>query len=126
MTKEERKEYQKQWYQNNIERKKQYYLNNVTKILQQTKQRYEDNPECTKQYVKQWGKSLKLPYHIVYLLPDHNYVGVTNRPYFRMANHKTVHNRNTDNWTELAKFNTRKEALKCEAEYHAQGYEGAK
>ena len=90
------------------------------------KQDYQKN---IKYYIKTNNKkftSVKLPHHIVYLLPEHNYVGVTDNPYFRMNWHKNISNRNTDNWTELAKFNTREEALKCEAEYHAQGYEGAK
>jgi hypothetical protein len=39
--------------------------------------------------------------------------------------HKSKYNRNTNNWTELARFDTRAEALRCEADYHAQGYEGA-
>ena len=76
--------------------------------------------------VNQFHKSLKLNYNIVYLLPDHNYVGITNRPYIRMAWHRSQCNRNTDNWIELARFDIREEALKCEAEYHAKGFEGGK
>ena len=93
--------------------------------------------ECTKQNNKQYRlynincdqkqyQSTKLPYHLVYLLPNHNYVGVTDNPTYRMYKHKSYNKRNTNNWIELKRFNTREEALKCEAEYHAQGYEGAK
>lgn len=88
------------------------------------KQHYDINRE---KYIDTSIKQIKrhkLSYHIVYLLPDHNYVGVTNRPYFRMNSHKFYSNRNTDNWIELARFDSRKDALKCEAEYHDKGYEG--
>ena len=92
--------------------------------------------QCKKQYyTANWEKyhkvaniqlqRHKLSHHIVYLLPDHNYVGVTNRPYFRMSSHKFYNNRNTSNWIELARYENRKDALKCEAEYHAKGYEGS-
>lgn len=84
-----------------------------------------NNPEHLKHFRK-YHKSLILPYHIVYLLPDHNYVGVTNNPKFRMSNHKSKYKRNTDNWIELARFDTREEALQFEAAKHAAGYEGAK
>ena len=111
MTKEERKEYNKQWYQNNIERKKQYYLN---------------NKECRNKYDELYCKSLILSYHIVYLLPNHNYVGITNNPYKRMVRHKSKHNRNISNWIELKRFDTREEALVYESQLHSQGYAGGK
>jgi hypothetical protein len=79
----------------------------------------------TEYFQKQKQKYI-LPYHIVYLLPEHNYVGVTNRPYTRMINHTSEHNRNTNNWVELKRFDNRKDALIYEAELHTQGYEGAK
>ena len=106
--------YYKQWHKDNLEYKKQ-----------QSKQWRLNNPECKKQMDKQYHESLKLPYHIVYLLPDHNYVGVTNNPTCRMNRHRNGHKRNTSNWVELACFDSRKDALKCEAEYHAKGYEGS-
>ena len=114
MTKEERKIYMKQWYQANKESKKQHSI-----------QYYNKNLEYQKQYHKQQNESLKLPYHIVYLLPDHNYIGVTNRPYKRMSNHKRENNRNTSNWVELARYTDREEALAHEARLHNEGYEGA-
>lgn len=82
------------------------------------KQTYNSN------YFKKQKQKFILPYHIVYLLPDHNYVGVTNRPYIRMINHTSEHNRNTDNWIELKRFNNRKDALQHESELHNQGYNG--
>ena len=81
---------------------------------------------CVKKYHENYYREhVKLSYHIVYLLPDHNYVGVTNNPVYRMSNHrKKGFNRNTDNWIELARFESREDALKREAEYHDKGYEG--
>jgi hypothetical protein len=81
-----------------------------------------DNPEYDDKQFK-----LKKPlYYIVYLLPDHNYVGMTENPYYRMRWHKNMANRNIDNWIELKKFNNRKDALTYESELHSQGYDGAK
>jgi hypothetical protein len=85
-----------------------------------------NNPEREIKYNKQYFKSKQLPHTIVYLLPDHNYVGVTNNPEYRMIMHRSEHNRNTDNWTELKRFDNRKDALTYESELHAQGYDGAK
>ena len=115
-------EYSKQQYLNNPEYYEQWRLNNKENI----KQYYLDNKEKIKGNIKQRYESFKLPYYIVYLLPDDNYVGITNNPVDRMGSHRCQHKRNTSNWTELARFDIREEALKCEAEYHAKGYEGKK
>ena len=110
--KERDKEYSKQWRLTNSEYFKQYYYNN--------------NSELSQQYHKQHHLNNQLPYHIVYLLPDHNYVGVTNNPTYRMYDHKNQYKRNTDNWIELARYIDRKEALIHEARLHDSGYEGGK
>jgi predicted GIY-YIG superfamily endonuclease/DNA-directed RNA polymerase subunit RPC12/RpoP len=81
-----------------------------------------DNPE----YYKQWAKTIESPYHIVYLIPAHNYVGVTKNPYTRMRHHHNGYKRNVDNWVELARYESRKEALAHESQLHKQGYNGAK
>ena len=58
MNKEEIKEYQKQWYQNNKEKqkayRKQYYLDNKERVLEESKQYYLDNKEKKKEYKKQY------------------------------------------------------------------------
>ena len=93
------------------------------------KEYLKNNPEYYKNKVeqnKQYYKKHKLPYYVVYLLPDYNYVGITNNPYYRMDTHKSKYNRNTDNWVEIARYNKRQEALKHEAKLHSQGYEGTK
>jgi hypothetical protein len=122
----DKKEYQKQYYQANKERlkqhAKQHYQNNDDYKRQYAKEWRLNNNE----YQKQWYKSVTLPYHIVYLLPDHNYVGVTNNPRVRMNVHKNKCSRNIDNWIELARYENRQEALTHEARLHAEGYEGAK
>jgi predicted GIY-YIG superfamily endonuclease len=131
--KEHYKQYMKE-YLSISENKKRHYSNtkqhqsdNREKYKSVSSQWVKDNPEQHKQNVKKHHQNTTLPYHIVYLLPDHNYVGVTNNPAYRMSNHrKKEFNRNTDNWTELARFDSREDALKCEAEYHTQGYEGKK
>ena len=85
-----------------------------------------NNSKHLKNYIKEYEESIKLPYHIVYLIPDYKYVGVTNQPNKRMSTHRSKKNRNTNNWIELKRFNNREDALKYEAELHSQGYEGAK
>lgn len=95
-------------------------------IKKQSKEYYYNHTAEHKQRTKQWHQQQENNLHYVYLLPDHNYVGVTDNPYFRMADHKFKHNRNTDNWVELARYTNRQEALIHESELHNQGYNGAK
>jgi len=58
MNKEEQKEYQKQWYQDNKEEqkayRKQYYLDNKERILEESKQYNLDNKEKKNAYSKQY------------------------------------------------------------------------
>jgi len=105
------------------EEDKQRYLDNPEPYKQQSKQWYLDNLEHHKQSSKQQRLSKILPYYIVYLLPEENYVGKTNNPYYRMCNHRLL-GRNTSGWVELHRFDSEKEALAKEAEYHLAGYEG--
>jgi predicted GIY-YIG superfamily endonuclease len=107
--KEHYQQYLKQWHLDNKGYREKWYINNSEYFQEKSKQRRLTN---------------QLSYHIVYLLPDHNYVGVTNNPLFRMDRHRSKFNRNTDNWIELARFESREDALKHEAEYHDKGYEG--
>lgn len=100
---------------------KQYRQDNP-ELNQYGKQHYHNNIESYKQYYT----NKKLSYNIVYLLPDYNYVGVTDNPTFRMYRHQSKHNRNTSNWVELKRFDTREEALAYESQLHSQGYAGGK
>ena len=53
------------------------------------KKRYKNNVKTYKSRSKLFRLDHKSDYN-VYLLPDHNYVGVTNNMYYRMCNHKFV------------------------------------
>jgi len=121
-----KKEYDKQYYQANKERKKandkQYHLNNP----EYQQQWYLNNKKHKQEYEIEYHKLLTLPYYIIYLLPDYNYVGITNNPTYRMRLHKSQRNRNTDNWIELARYENKEEALAHEARLHDTGYEGGK
>lgn len=64
-----------------------------------------------------------LPYWIVYLLPNANYVGKTNNPTYRMPNHRQA-KRDTDEWYILDVVHTNEEALEKESYYHSLGFSG--
>ena len=93
------------------------------------KEWFKANPGYFKDYSKARREAKTLPYYIVYCLPDFNgtddaYVGKTNNPCYRMANHRSLGN-NTKGWFILGIVATDKEALAIEATYHALGYKGA-
>ena len=91
---------------------------------QQKDQWNNNNTTRRKQYDNQYKYQCKLPYWIVYQLPNSdNYVGQTNQPQLRMYNHKLI-GRNINNWIELNRCNTLQEALALEAHYHSLGYPG--
>tara|TARA_R110000796_G_scaffold68451_3_gene156821 strand:- start:1258 stop:1710 length:453 start_codon:yes stop_codon:yes gene_type:complete len=88
------------------------------------------NKAAKKASDKAYYEAKKLPYHIVYALPDFRnderaYCGVTDNPHYRMARHKQQGN-NTQGWFILGVFVDREEALIAEDKYHEQGYCGAK
>lgn len=106
------------WQQTNPERKK---INN---------ERWNSkNPERVKELSaksnRKHYKSVKLPYWIVYILPNEYYAGVTTCAYKRMSVHKYRFKRDITGWYEVARYNTKQEALAHEAQLHAQGYKGA-
>ena len=93
--------------------------------VKETNARWNNNNKLRiKQYDKYYKHQCKLPYWIVYQLPNaNNYIGQTNQPQLRMNNHK-LNGRNSDNWIELHRCNTLQEALTIEAQYHSLGYPG--
>ncbi len=87
---------------------------------------------CHKIYKQQFKHRMKkynfkhyhskvLSHWIVYLLPNaDNYVGHTNNPINRMYQHKNVNKRDIKGWIELARFNSKQEALLFEYEKRGQ------
>ena len=130
---ESRKPKVKAWREANKEKiaaqTKVYREANKEKIVELRKAHYEANKEEIKAKIKAYVKSRELPYTIIYCIPNYNgrdnYVGITNNPYTRMINHKSLGKFNTSKYIELDRADTREEALKLEAEYHARGYHGA-
>ena len=75
-------------------------------------------------YTKKYRKSKEESYYSVYLLPAHNYVGVTKNVYARMFAHRANSKRDTTGYTILGTFIDRDDALRLETEYHSNGYDG--
>ena len=103
----------------NRDRQKEYnrnsYLRNKEGVRVKNKANHESN---------------KLPYNIVYCIPNYNgkgdnYAGVTNQPKSRMANHKTQGKLNVSNWYELGRCDCREEAEALEDAFHKLGYHGS-
>tara|TARA_R110002124_G_scaffold105653_1_gene256829 strand:- start:58 stop:417 length:360 start_codon:yes stop_codon:yes gene_type:complete len=111
--KEEKKEYDRKYYQANKEKRivqsKVNYQANKEKILAQTKAAYE---------------SKKDGFYTVYLLVNENYVGQTHNLYTRLIAHKSRHGRDVSNVQILGKYKTREKAIKVESAYHSKGYLG--
>jgi len=59
LTDEERKQYQKEWYENNKEKKKEYYETNKEQISEYQKEYYENNKEKIKEYSKEYRDNNK-------------------------------------------------------------------
>jgi hypothetical protein len=85
---------------------------------------YQKNKKIYAKRDKQYAQARRLPYYVVYILPVHHYAGITNDTHGRMIRHKNLHQRDTTGWYEVARYNTRKEALLHEAQLHSQGYNG--
>ena len=77
-----------------------------------------------KKYSKKYYESRKDGHFSVYLLPDHNYAGMTGNLYHRMSDHRSSNGRNTDNVRVLYTTKSKDEALELEALLHDIGYEG--
>tara|TARA_R110000796_G_scaffold1210_1_gene4772 strand:+ start:51 stop:410 length:360 start_codon:yes stop_codon:yes gene_type:complete len=111
MTKEQKKIYMKA-----------YRLANKEKIAKQSKGYRESNKDRIKLKQKESRDSYKGDY-LVYYLPKHNYIGVTNQLYHRLRHHKSV-NRDVSNCVTIKTFKDKKNALSVERFYHSIGYEG--
>ena len=108
---------------------KAYKQKNKEKLEAYKKDWYEDNIEHCLAQRREWNNGKKLPYVIIYCIPNYdgkggNYAGITNNVYRRMANHKNLGKKNTDDWFILDIKTSRKAALISEKHFHSQGYEG--
>jgi len=114
---EKRREYLKNYRAKNKEKISAYnkaYL----------KEYYQANKDKASDYNKEWRNNKKSDKYTLYLLPNENYVGVTNQLELRIRNHKKDYNRNTDGYQVINTFNTKREALFAERLLHADGYSG--
>jgi len=109
MTKEEKTEYNKKYYQANKEKKKAYYKANKEKRIAQMK-------------VNQDSK--KDGYYTVYYLKEEHYAGMTNNLTYRLNNHKSHYNRHIEDVEIIGKYKTKAEATRVEAALHLMGYLG--
>lgn len=128
---EKNKEYNRVRYLNNKEEAKAYYEANKEDILAKRPIYLEKTKEKRATQAKAYNESKKLPYNIVYCIPNYdgkggNYCGVTNQPILRMGAHNTLGVLNTSEWYELGRCNDRKEAEALESAFHELGYHGAK
>jgi len=120
MTKEQKAEYNKRYYLKNKEKWEGIYETQKESQKEYKKKYAKENRQLLKGYGIQWRKD---GHYSVYLLPKENYVGMTEQIKARMHNHKYYGNDTTD-YKVLHTFNSKKEALKKEAEYHEMGYKG--
>ena len=95
---------------------RKYRFNNKEKIAEQKKRQQEAN---------------KLPYNVIYCIPNYNglgdnYCGVTYDIVSRMRNHKSQGKHNVSDWFILDIVIDRKHAEISEGRFHYKGYHGAK
>ena len=118
----------KRWRDNNKEQvaavKKAWRTNNPDKVKARNKKWNDENRAHLLAYKKAHHEAKKLPYYIVYGLPNHFYCGITNQPEPRMSAHRSEHKRTTHNYFIMATAETRDEALEIEAEFHDAGWDG--
>lgn len=106
------------------------YQNNRDVITAKQRIKYQKNKEQEQARGIANYKSNKLPYNIVYCIPNYNgkgdnYAGITDNPTNRMAQHKYKGVLNTSEWYELGKVEDRIEAKALENAFHKLGYHGA-
>ena len=115
MTKEEKKEYGRKWYQKNRE-----------KVLARVKEYSAKHKEEKKVYFKNRYESMKDGLHTVYYLPTENYVGMTTILSKRLERHSSKEfNRYVKDVEIFGKYKTDAEARAIERELHSLGYLGS-
>ena len=80
--------------------------------------------ECMNIYLAKWRGEDRLGYYMVYYLPEEHYIGITNQPKQRMADHKHHGGRNTEGWRVMYCTESKYEARLVENRYHDLGFNG--
>ena len=79
---------------------------------------------CSNKYLAKWRSNDILDYYIVYYLPKEHYIGITNQPKQRMADHKCHHNRDVTDWRIMYCSESKYEARLVENRFHDLGFNG--
>ena len=79
--------------------------------------------ECTRGLKWKWLKSKQTLYTIVYYIPAHNYVGITNNVVRRKHEH-VARGMNINGWIEIGRYYNRADAESIEFKLHRLGYNG--
>tara|TARA_R110002153_G_C12938645_1_gene457053 strand:- start:43 stop:411 length:369 start_codon:yes stop_codon:yes gene_type:complete len=117
MNKEDKREYDKKYYETNKEKRD-------AQNKAWAKANEEKHKAYHKEYSKIYSESKKDGLFTVYLLPKENYVGQTSSLYTRLIAHKSNDSRDVSDIQILGKYKTREEAMEVEADYHSKGYLG--
>jgi len=115
MTKEERREYCRKYYKKNKEKyqglMKSYYQANKEKVKARTKA----------------NVASKKHEPVVYYLPEHHYVGITDCLYMRLNHHRSFYKRVTEGYEVIYNAKDMTEARAVERYMHYEmGYNGKK
>lgn len=130
MTREEQREYKRKWKSDNREKiasqQRAWYLANKEKVTAKSQAWYLANKEKVKAQAKAFMES-KRHEPVVYYLPEHHYVGVTDCLYNRLGNHKSRFNRLTEDHEIIYTAKDITEARAVERYMHYEmGYNGKK
>jgi hypothetical protein len=130
MTKEEKREYNKRYREANKEKaaaqQKAWREANKEKVLAYRKDYYRDNREKTIAKYKAYVEANKHE-PVVYYLPEHHYVGVTDCLFTRLKNHRSLNNRIVKGYEIIYTAKNMTEARAVERYMHYEmGYNGKK
>ena len=78
---------------------------------------------CSKYWNQKRNKRLKLNYTLLYYIPAHNYVGITNQPVKRMEHHK-FKGMDVTGYMIIGRYINRADAIATEFRLHRLGYNG--
>lgn len=132
----------KKWRDANQDKIKAYTAANADKAREASTLWRENNQDKVKAYneatretriakMKARREAKKLPYYIVYCIPNYdgkggNYAGVTNQPQKRMQAHILAGKVNTDDFFILDVKTDKLEAYASETAFHNKGYHGGR